>query len=144
MSNKTLVADIKLLIDEENAFHVESQVFNDDEVSPEDLVKMMGLGVWDTLKKSLWDDAAKGAKDAGVTPDKWDEFVEQMDRLVELEVETFMHAVISAGVAPLGLSRETGMADFENLLGFVKEFVAKRETFMNEFIEERNTILEKE
>lgn len=128
MDKKELVADIRLLLDENGAFHVESQILNDDEVAPQDLVRMMGLGVWDTLKKSLWPDASKRAKDMGVTDDRWDEFEEKMDYLVQLEVEQFMLAVVSAGTAPFGFTKDNGLLEFEELFKFVDEFVSRHQT----------------
>lgn len=120
--SREVVAEVKLLVDEEGGFHVETAIFNDDQVSPEDLVNMMGLGVWDVIKKSLWGHATANAKAVGVTDDRWDEFVEKIDYLISCEVEQFTFAIIAAATAPLALHGENALDEFEQLFKFVEEF----------------------
>lgn len=129
--NKQIVAEVKLLVDEEYKFHVETAIFNDDQVSPEDLVNMMGLGVWDVIKKSLWPAAEMNAKAFGVTDDRWDEFVERMDYVVGHEAEQFAYAIVAAATAPLAISGENALHEFEQMFTFVDDFMTRRMADIN-------------
>jgi hypothetical protein len=127
MSEKNkVIAEMRLIQeDDDKKLNVETEIFLDGVVGPEDLITMFGFAVWDLLKKSQWGDMIPEAKEQGVTEDEWQKFEDNMDFIIAQELRQYLMAVIGALMVPGTFKKEGAVDRLREAIEWTSEYVAK-------------------
>jgi hypothetical protein len=124
--NNQIVAEMRLVrTNADSPLDVETEIFIDGVVGPEDLISMFGFGVWDLLKKSQWGAQIPEAKEHGITEEEWAKFESNMDFIIAQELRQYLMSVIGALMVPGVFSQPEAVERFREAVAWTTEYVEK-------------------
>lgn len=127
MSEKNqIIAEMRLIREKtDSPLDVETEIFIDGVVGPEDLITMFGFGVWDLLKKSQWGDQIPEAREQGITKEEWEKFESNIDFIIAQELRQYLMSVIGALMVPGVFTQPEAVERFREAIAWTTEYVEK-------------------
>jgi hypothetical protein len=123
---RKVIASMELIQSgDDKKLDVETEIFVDGIVGPEDLITMYGFAVWDLLKKSQWGDTIPEAKGQGVTEEEWQKFEDNMDFIIAQELRQYLMSVLGALMVPGTFKKEGAVERLREAIEWTSEYVAK-------------------